>query len=190
MAKYKITSFHIVIFFLLAVLIFEVTSFYRGISYIVNKYKWQDTFAKLNSSYFKTSMEYGSLEPSLEKHMVFETLTKNLNVKKLCQNSVKDRCWAKKSFYINGSTTYSYDPYPGFILDNGVSVSGINDTTATCDSQKICNIISIDINGLERPNKFGADQFRIYYFKDKVVPYYHGDDNLVGTTVKHYLNFK
>ncbi|EKE02840.1 MAG: hypothetical protein ACD_20C00325G0001 [uncultured bacterium] len=190
MTKFKIKTYQIVIIFMLAVLAFEAVNFYRGINYVIHKYRWQTTFAKFNSGYFKAMIEQNNLEPNLSQQQVLKILTSHLKVKKTCYNSVQEGCWPEKSFFVNGSIVYSYDSYAGFILDNGILVSGIQNSTANCANLNICNIISIDLNGLNGPNTFGHDQFRFYYYKDKMVPYFYGDDSLVGNKIKRYMNIK
>ena len=186
----RVPGIYFFVFAFITVIVFEISSFLSGINYAVLRYKWNDTYTKLSTGYYKSSMLDQSLYPGMPSEVVRRTIIRGLEVEKLCNRSVTDGCWPKESYFADGSKAYSFESFPGFVLKNGVYVSGIQDTTGSCSSSSICNILSIDLNGSLKPNTFGKDQFRIYYYNDKIVPYYHGEDKYIGTTVKRYLYLK
>jgi len=186
----QISGFFIPILIVSGILLFESSSFIKGINYLIIKYKWQETFSQLTSAYTMTMMDYKTLFPSLDQDEATKVISYNLKLKKSCENSVNEGCWPKRSYYADGKSEYNLGVYPGFIMDNGVMVSGIQKTTPSCSTYIICNIISIDVNGNNGPNTFGQDEFRIYYYKDRLIPYYPGEDRVAGYTIRHFLNMK
>ena len=163
---------------------------YTGFMTAINYYRWQEVYFHLTRAYSLSSIEYGKLEAKMTSEEVLYRLTRNMRIKRVCNNAVKEGCWPEKSLLIDESPEIWDANTQGYELYNGVLVSHIQSTYSSCDKKGICVALSFDINGKKKPNTYGKDEFRIYYYQDKVVPYNPTEDGLVGRGVKNYLNIK
>ncbi|MFH0702620.1 MAG: hypothetical protein V2B14_03665 [bacterium] len=183
-------AFFIIFTFLLIGILFQSARICMIFNAVITKYKWQETFYILNSDYYRKHAQYKMLRSGMSGQEVFNFMIEDLRVKKTCKNAILEGCWPVNSYFVDGSPVGLGPVSPGFKLYNGVLVSYIFETNKKCDFKKICSVISIDLNGLIGPNTFGKDQFRVYYYQDKIIPYHPSEDKLVGTLVKNFLNIK
>ena len=87
-------------------------------------------------------------------------------------------CWATATKYFDGTVkTDMWNNNAGLVLKDGTSIIfGI--VSANCQStgfgspasQSTCGTISIDVNGLQGPNKFGKDMYMVHLLQNKVLP--------------------
>lgn len=66
-----------------------------------------------------------------------------------------------------GNKLYSFD---NFMLTDKGEVFSFKWVNPNCVDNQICAIMSIDVNGLKQPNKWGIDVFGVNFYSDKVEP--------------------
>lgn len=73
-------------------------------------------------------------------------------------------CWNNKIEMGNASETHAC-----IILENGMAVDFDNENS-NCTDTLTCALISVDINGLKSPNKWGKDRYRFYLYSNVLKP--------------------
>ena len=163
---------------------------YDLVSVAIINYQWQEGYFTIARGYYPALVSGENLHSNMNANAVLKSITHNLPIKKYCKNSAKEGCWPKKSYFVDNSEVTWNKESPGFILINGLMISHIQSTGIGCDQREICSAISFDVNGLNGPNKFGKDEFRVYYYTDKISPYHPFEDGMTGDIVKKFLNIK
>lgn len=112
-----------------------------------------------------------------KENLLFELLNPYFRMKE--EVSLKNY----KTYYLNGAEVKQNEE---FYIDNLhktlsgkiVGVKWLNDSEHYVDAMPIA-LISVDLNGIEKPNKWGYDIFGVYIFRKKIEP--------VGKTSDEYL---
>lgn len=86
-----------------------------------------------------------------------------------------------------GWQDYSTAFWAAAILSDGMAIA-LSPWNTNCDgasglTNNLCSIITVDINGLKKPNKMGRDMFEIIFEKERVIP-----NGAYGTGTDYALN--
>ncbi len=87
-----------------------------------------------------------------------------------------------KQFYMNGLqvTPESKYYFNKFYLINSNEIIGLKWINGNCSEKKVCAIIVLDVNGVDKPNSWGYDVFGANILKNKIEPIGKGiDTNLL-----------
>lgn len=69
--------------------------------------------------------------------------------------------------YRQKNNLYTFSRF--FLNRNGI-VLGFKWVNPKCDDKQLCAVMSVDINGLDRPNVWGKDVFGVNFYRNKVEP--------------------
>lgn len=154
------------------------------------KVAWKKTYSEINNATIQLVQDNGgSIEGLFTTHNSLRDLYKPyLKYQKTCNSgSIEGNCWSNLGEFwsldntIITSTEFGPNGTGGMILNNGVFVLYAQNSS-NCDesawSITRCGFITVDVNGLKKPNKFGKDMFRIHLLKDKIKPYGFKDDTV------------
>src|SRR5574344_760671 len=96
-------------------------------------------------------------------------------IKKCDTNAIAGNCWAKNSTRMNGAATWSVENLAGIVLNDGTfilfSMLDKNCNNHAAPNFYNCGSISVDINGLKKPNAFGKDIFFVNILKNSIKPF-------------------
>lgn len=114
-------------------------------------------------------------DDGVRKDILLETIKPYLRV----TSRVTDSNY--KQHYMNGnvvdnSSKYYFNEYYMTSADEVIGLKWLN---SDCKGKDVCAILSIDINGLEKPNKWGYDIYGVNILKNEVDPLGKGVDSYV-----------
>lgn len=102
-----------------------------------------------------------------------------LKTLKKCEDAAsKGVCWATTTSYMDGTIKTDMWSTASTVLNDGSSIMFYYPFT-NCDSsafglpngETTCGILTIDVNGLTGPNKFGYDIYILHILNNRVLPY-------------------
>lgn len=109
------------------------------------------------------------------RNKFLQIMTKYLKVTRICKQG-ENECKKYTRYSLDGTIFQTFAPM--IILNDGMSIVGINVTSGSCSSnfgtssqlQHVCGEIFVDLNGPKPPNKTGKDVFLFYYTKYGFIP--------------------
>lgn len=162
-------------------------------------------YSAFNQALLMIKNDYGSIETAISNctatprdHACFRDMLSNyMNVIKKCDNgAATGNCFPATTYYLNGTQQpdhwYTNLSSAGMILADGTSMlvfmdsaDGVNHCINWVGGtnpalQNECGWVTIDVNGLKPPNKWGRDIYTLKIYLDSVKPMGVEGDNTVG----------
>lgn len=131
---------------------------YNEIEYIFSAIKAQE------SSKIEDKLKSANSNET-KKNILLDTIKPYFRIKSIVKEPYKQR-------YMGDGNVLDLDMYhfDNFYLTSSNDLIGLKWINKDCKGKDICAIMSFDLNGLKKPNKWGQDIFGINIYKDGIGP--------------------
>lgn len=128
-----------------------------------NIVKWSQRYSNIQYAYdvlkAQTDMENADMMSMSFRNKLKDFLREEKDVSKTYTQSFRNNR--------QKNDLYTFSKF--FLNRNGI-ILGFKWINPNCDNKQLCAVMSVDINGLKKPNTWGKDVYGVNFYRNKVEP--------------------